>query len=74
MLQPIQEPEGFRHSLRLLQLHSAPKQQLLLDCHVFKPLLQPVALRLAHLHTVQGIEETVLHSPTSMFGPFWLWE
>ena len=74
MIQPIQEPEGLLNGLRVLQLHSALKQQSLFRGHTSEPLLQPVVLRLAHLHTVQGIEEAVPHSPTSMLGPPWLWE
>ena len=74
MIQPIQEPEDLLNGLRVLQLHSALKQQSLFRSHTSEPLLQPVVLRLAHLHTVQGIEEAVPHSPTSMLEPPWLWE
>ena len=74
LIQSPQNPEGLLNGLRMLQLHSALKQQSLFHGHASEPLLQPVMLRLAHLHTIQGIEEAFPHSPTSMLGPPWLWE
>ena len=74
VLQTLQDLDGVLESLRMLDPHGSPEQQLLLCGHVVKPLLQPVVFRPGHLHAVQEGREAVFHKRTSICGPHRAWE